>query len=85
MKLLIKFPTRNRPDKFLHVLEAYINNMEDKSTNIIISADSDDETMCNDFIREVVSQYDNTKICFGDNKSKIEAINADFDGPQRRV
>jgi len=79
MKLLIKFPTRNRPDKFLHVLDMYVRNLDDKTTSIIVSADNDDESMTNDFIKEVISQYDNVKLCFSDNKSKIEAINADIE------
>ena len=39
MKLLIKFPTRNRPDKFLRVLETYVQKLDDKDTKIVVSCD----------------------------------------------
>jgi len=78
MKLLIKFPTRNRPNQFLRVLNKYVKFMDDKSTQIIVSCDNDDDTMKEDYIAEVISQYDNVTLKFGDNKSKIEAINNDL-------
>ena len=33
MKLIIKFPTRNRPNKFLLVLKKYIDLLEDKTNH----------------------------------------------------
>ena len=78
MKLLIKFPTRGRSHKFLNVLKKYIDLLDDKSTQIIISCDNDDNDMKQDFVSEVISNYDNVKICWGGNKSKIEAVNADL-------
>lgn len=79
MKLLIKFPTRNRPNKFLKVLDKYISYLDDKSTKILVSCDLDDTTMNDDLIKEVLSQYDNVSLVYSDNKSKIEAINANLD------
>ncbi len=79
MKLLIKFPTRNRVNKFLKVLETYIKNLDDKSTEIIISCDFDDVTMNQDYVREVIEQYQNVKLFYGNNKTKIEAINANLE------
>jgi hypothetical protein len=79
MNLLIKFPTRGRPNKFLFALNKYIKLMDDKSTKIIVTCDNDDETMKEDFIKDVLSQYDNVKLVFGDSKSKIQAINADIE------
>jgi len=78
MKLLIKFPTRNRPEKFLSVLDKYINFLDDKTTKIIVSCDSDDITMNNDFIKDVIGQYENVLLCYGENKTKIQAVNADI-------
>jgi hypothetical protein len=78
MKLLIKFPTRNRPDKFLNVLFTYIKFLDDKETEIIISADNDDITMNNPIIRNVIERIPNVQIYFNDNKTKIEAVNADL-------
>ena len=48
LKLLIKFPTRGRPDKFFAVLDQYIkkaNNLE--KIAFLISCDADDASMNN--------------------------------------
>lgn len=79
MNLLIKFPTRNRVDKFLQTLDLYVRYLDDKSTKIIVSCDNDDESMKEDYIREVLEQYENIELHFGDNKSKIEAVNANLE------
>jgi hypothetical protein len=79
MRLLIKFPTRNRPNKFLKVLNTYVKNLDDKTTKIIVSCDLDDDTMTEEHIKDVIEQYDNVTMFYGNNKSKIEAINADLD------
>jgi hypothetical protein len=79
MKLLIKFPTRNRPNKFIETLERYINFLDDKSTTIIVTCDNDDLTMKEPYVKEVINKYDNVKLFYGDNKSKIEAVNANME------
>jgi len=79
MKLLIKFPTRSRPDKFFLVLDKYYNLLDDLSnTRFIISCDADDSTMNNEIIINKFKEYENLKFYFGNNKNKIEAINADM-------
>lgn len=78
MKLVIKFPTRGRPNKFLSTLNKYIKLMDDKTTKIIISCDIDDTTMNNNNMVEVLSQYDNVRVFFSENKSKVDAINANI-------
>jgi len=80
MNLVIKFPTRNRPHKFLTVLNKYISKLDDKNTRIIVSCDIDDETMNNDNMKEIISEYHTVTLNFTDNKSKIAAINADLEG-----
>lgn len=80
MKILIKFPTRGRSNKFLNVLKKYYDFLDDKTTKIIVSCDTDDVDMNQPHVKEVLKGYDNVKVCYGINKSKIEAINADLDG-----
>lgn len=80
MKFLIKFPTRGRSNKFLNVLKKYIEFLDDKTTKIIVTCDIDDLDMNQPHVKEVLSSYDNVKVCYGENKSKIEAINADLEG-----
>lgn len=80
MKLLIKFPTRGRSNKFLNVLKKYYDFLDDKTTPIIVTCDNNDPDMNQPHVKEVVSQYDNVKLCFGDSKSKIDAVNYDLEG-----
>jgi hypothetical protein len=81
MKLLIKFPTRNRPAKFIKILKVYHSLLDDKNTKFIVSCDNDDETMNNDGMKEFVNDLTdiNIELCFNDNKSKIEAVNANME------
>jgi hypothetical protein len=78
LKLLIKFPTRERPDKFFKVLDLYYHLLCDSNFEFIISCDIDDITMNNPEIISKLEQYDNLTVCFSDNNSKVEAINADM-------
>lgn len=80
MRLLIKFPTRNRPAKFLKILKLYHSLLDDKTTKFIVSCDNDDETMNNDGIKEYVSELTdiNVELCYNNNKTKIEAVNNDI-------
>lgn len=44
-----------------------------------MSCDRDDKAMNRLMVRARLKMYKNLQLCFGDNKSKIEAINADMD------
>jgi hypothetical protein len=83
MKILIKFPTRNRPDKFFQVLSLYVQKAKDlKNIAFLISCDQDDATMNNP---QVISKLENAKkkiklaYFFGNSKTKVQAINADME------
>ena len=80
MKLLIKFPTRNRADKFFKVLDLYYNNLNNLDlTEFCISIDDDDISMNNEEILSRLDNYENLTTFIGPSKSKIEAINSDTD------
>jgi len=83
LKLLIKFPTRGRPEKFFSVLDKYIEMAENVSSiAFLISMDSDDSTMNNSSVISKLENYKNKiKLAyfFGDSKTKIQACNADVD------
>ena len=80
MKLLIKFPTRNRRNKFLNVLKIYHNFLsKNYDVQFLITMDEDDLEMNNDLVREVLNQYKNLIYFYGNSKTKIEAINADIE------
>ena len=78
LKLLIKFPTRSRPDKFFSVLDRYYHLMQSDNYEFIVSCDIDDVTMNNDQVKERLNSYQNLRYYFSDNKSKIEAVNNDI-------
>jgi len=79
LKLLIKFPTRNRPEKFFKMLDKYYLYLRDINFEFVVSCDIDDSTMNNDNAKSKLDSYPNLKYYFGKNKSKVEAINADID------
>lgn len=83
LRLLIKFPTRNRPEKFFNVLNKYIK-MADNPSKIafLISLDHDDPTMNNQDVINALEVYKkNIKLIyyFGNSKTKIQAINSDME------
>lgn len=82
-KLLIKFPTRGRPNKFFKVLDEYINKAKNlEHIAFLISLDADDVSMNNELIINRLKNYQNKiKLIyfFGNSKTKIEAVNADMD------
>jgi hypothetical protein len=80
MKLLIKFPTRNRKNKFFKTLKQYQDLCEDiDNTFFLITLDNDDETMKSSETNDVFNRFKNVKIVYGDSNSKIHAINRDIE------
>lgn len=79
-QLLIKFPTRNRCNKFFSALDRYYWLMTSNNFEFIISCDTDDITMNNDNVKKRLSKYPHLTVCYNDNKSKVEAINQDLAG-----
>ena len=74
-KLLIKFPTRNRPEKFFNILDVYYNLLRNPNFEFVVSCDTDDTTMNNESVKNKLDSYPNLKYYFDDNKSKIQAVN----------
>lgn len=83
LKLLIKFPTRGRPDKFFEVLNLYYDKAKNKSNlAFLISCDVDDPSMNNPIVIQKLEEF--SKKCkllyfFGHSKTKVQAINADME------
>ena len=80
MKLLVKFPTRNRPLKFKQVFLKY-QHMRCKRHNVqfLISMDEDDPKMNNPEIRRFLDLQGNAKYIYGKSDGKIHAVNRDMD------
>lgn len=86
-KLLIKFPTRNRPEKFKKVLQLYIDNLSgNHDVKFVITMDEDDSTMNNQEIKEWLNSLPvKIKYNYGHSKSKIQAVNADLENEDADV
>lgn len=79
-KLLIKIPTRSRPAQFFKNLDNYYQHMSFQYPyEFLISCDEDDDSMNNSKIIKRFQSYPNLKYFFGNNKSKVEAVNVDID------
>lgn len=79
LKILLKFPTKSRPAKFLQVLSDYIAKASD-NTNIcyLISIDSNDATMTTEVQQKARELHPHVFIFSGTSKSKIAACNRDI-------
>jgi len=83
-KLIIKFPTRNRPEKFKSVFTRYLTFLSGThQVRFVITMDNDDVSMNNPEIREWLetrARNADIKWAYGNSKTKIEACNADLEG-----
>jgi len=80
LKLLIKFPTRSRPEKFFIRLDEYYFMLRSENFEFIVSCDNDDETMNNDEVKGRLDSYPNLRYFFSENASKVSAINNNMEG-----
>ena len=83
-KLLVKFPSRNRPEKFRSVLDKYIDWKSGKhDIRFVITMDEDDSSMNTKEIRDYLDSYikDGVDLVYyyGDSKTKVEACNANLE------
>lgn len=79
LKILVKFPTRQRPDKFLTTLKGYIDNAADNDNIIyLISIDSNDNTMTDTVQQAAKELHKNVVIFTGNSRGKVHACNRDI-------
>jgi len=81
--LLIKFPTRGRPDKFRNQFDKYYSMLSGQlKVKFVVTMDADDHWMNNDDMKWWLSPGNggrqNIFYYYGDSKSKVQAINADM-------
>ena len=79
MKLLIKFPTKNRKEQFFSTFKKYQEFITEDSTRFSVTIDEDDESMNNQDVINEITSYINTEVTIGNSFSKIDAINRDID------
>lgn len=89
MRLVVKLPTRGRPNKFVSVLDRYINFASGmRDVHYVISMDHDDPTMNNQnmigHLQRLRERMEGrVHFIYGSSKSKIEACNANLDYVRR--
>lgn len=78
-KLLIKLPTRSRPEQFFSCLNKYYENLSNTiDYRFLITCDTDDPTMNNSRVITRLSKYKNLDYSFGKSVSKVDAYNRDI-------
>lgn len=77
LKILVKLPSRGRPEKLLKALDSIVDNIQDKeNTFISLTLDTDDNTVNNEeFISKIRTRQANISIEWGLSTSKINAVN----------
>lgn len=76
--ILIKLASRSRPNKFVRAL-SNIKQMTVGDYRVLVSADTDDKSMCNPQMNLFLKQYPKVEIHYGEHCCKIEAINRDIE------
>lgn len=80
MKILFKFPSRSRPQRFFETLDNIHSMAANKELyRVVCTLDLDDTTMNNQEVINKISEYPNTIAMYGRSKSKIDAFNRDME------
>ena len=75
-KILFKYPSRGRKDRFFDGLDSIVNNLHDlENFHISCTLDEDDTVMNDKDVIAKINEYPNTTIEWGKSNSKINAIN----------
>lgn len=79
MKILIKYPSRQRPQWFRKAIANIYNTISDRENfRILVTCDDDDITMQNPAMIDFMKSHDNLSFIFGKSESKIAAVNRDM-------
>ena len=80
MKILFKFATRSRPQKFFECIKNIQDNVESDNYIVLVSLDTDDKTMEWQKIKDRFKEANNGKVIpvWGESRNKIDAINRDI-------
>lgn len=77
MNILVKFPTRSRPEKFIYVLGKYISMSMTGNVRYLVSIDKDDPTMTSDVVYKARGM--GAEVISGMSDCKIHACNRDME------
>lgn len=78
MRILVKLPSRERPQKLLQRIEEYQSLASSKSIKYLVSLDTNDGTCNNDYIIGRLKEL-NCIVYVGDSVNKVDACNRDIE------
>lgn len=79
MFILVKFPSRGRPEKLMSTLKLYLEKADSISRMFfMITLDSDDPTATSELVQQILALGRNIQVQLGFSGSKIAAINRDL-------
>lgn len=79
MKILLKFPSRDRPQKLLEVYKKYISMASNPSLiHGLITLDKDDSSITPQIIKDLENIHPQTQVVLDISGSKIKAVNRDM-------
>lgn len=78
MKILFKYPSRGRVDRFFDGLDSIYNNLVDTKNFHVSCTFDDDDIMVSAETTERIGRYPNLSVKGGSSESKIHAINRDM-------
>lgn len=76
MNILVKFPTRSRPEKFAQTLNTYQRLRATNNVRFLVTIDEDDRTMNNRQMLHNLSMWGNLEVDWNLRSGKIHAINS---------
>lgn len=77
-RILFNFPSRNRPEKLLRVINTINVLSKYKNHVILLKLDLDDPTVNNEDFKSKLEKISNVKVAWGISKNKVHAINRDI-------
>lgn len=79
MKILVKFPTKGRVEKFFKVLNKYYTYAQDTDNlSFLVTCDLDDTSMNTPQVKKQFHSYPNLRVVYGNSPYKIHAVNRDL-------
>lgn len=78
MRVLLKFPSRSRPDKFFQIVESVYEFIEHDNWEVLATFDLDDPTTTNPIFKDRVKSYSKIRAYWGTSEGKVSAINRDL-------
>jgi len=78
-KILFKYPSRSRPDKFRQIVDLVYQHVEHDDWEIMATFDIDDPTATTRTFKSIIDGYKKVRPIWGTSTGKVSAINRDLE------